>query len=129
MRNNIGEARRSYALSLPSGRFTQKDAAKQFGTSLSTYKKWEQGIGMLNGDVLCRMADFYGCSTDYLLCRTDVPDFEEVRCPIPDLSDDERQLIDAYRSSNAQGRATMLAVASVQPGMEGQHENLKRRAV
>ena len=34
---------------------------------------WEQGKGKLNGEILCRIADKYGTSTDYLLCRTDDP--------------------------------------------------------
>lgn len=72
MQNNIGEARRSYAL--VTGRsVTQDDAARMFGVSPSGYKKWEQGQGKLNGEVLCLIADAFGCSVDYLLKRTDDP--------------------------------------------------------
>lgn len=67
MKNNIGEARRSYAARI--GKFTQDDAAAYFGVSLSTYKKWEQGQGMLNGEQLRAIAQKYGTTVDYLLCR------------------------------------------------------------
>ena len=72
MQNNIGEARRSYATVY--GKFTQDDAAQFFGVASSTYKGWEQGVGKLNGEVLCAIADKYNCSVDYLLCRVDNPD-------------------------------------------------------
>lgn len=65
MENNIGEARRNY--SLRNGKFTQSDAAKFFGVSLSTYKKWEQGQGMMNGEQLKEIAMKYDTTVDYLL--------------------------------------------------------------
>jgi len=105
MRNNIGEARRSYALTLLNGTFTQEDAAERFGVSLSTYKKWEQGQGKMNGQQLTEIADFYGCSCDYLLCRTDTPEFKSVQT----LTKDEKELVDAYRSASPTARAAILA--------------------
>lgn len=65
MQNNIGEARRKYAAKV--GRFTQNNAAEYFGVSLSTYKKWEQGSGKLNGERLRQIANKYGVSVDFLL--------------------------------------------------------------
>ena len=80
MQNNIGEARRSYGLTLESGKFSQEDAARHFDVSLSTYQKWEQGTGKsLKIERLCELADLYGTSVDYLLCRTDNPSFKPVR--------------------------------------------------
>ena len=82
MENNIGDARRSYAMTREDGKFSQEDAAKYFNVSSSTYQKWEQGTGKsLKVETLCRMADLYGTSIDYLLRRTDNPRFEEVRSP------------------------------------------------
>ncbi len=82
MQNNIGEARRSYAMTRDDGKFSQEDAAAYFDVSLSTYQKWEQGTGKsLKIETLCAMADLYGTSVDYLLCRTSVPNFDAVRHP------------------------------------------------
>lgn len=72
MHNNIGEARRIYSLATGK-KVNQADAAKMFGVSLSGYRKWEQGGGKLNGEILCDIADAFGCSVDYLLCRTQDP--------------------------------------------------------
>lgn len=106
MQNNIGEARRSYALTLESGRFTQEDAARAFGVALSTYRSWEQGVGRgLYGEQLSRIADLYGCSCDYLLCRTDTPEFKSVQT----LTKYEKELVDAYRSASPTARAAILA--------------------
>ena len=37
----------------------------------NTYSQYENGQRQIPLDVLCRLADFYGVSTDYLLERTD----------------------------------------------------------
>lgn len=73
MQNNIGSAREMY--SERTGRkVTQEVAAVEiFKVGVSTYCRWEQGTGKLKGDVLCKIADVYGVSVDYLLRRTDNP--------------------------------------------------------
>ena len=109
MQNNIGEARRSYAMTCENGKFSQEDAAAFFGVSLSAYQKWEQGNGKLNGAILGKIADKYGCSVDYLLCKTDNPTFIGKRTQI--LTTDERELVDIYRGLNAHGREQLLVFA------------------
>jgi len=73
MENRIGEARKRYQKT--HGKFTQKDAASYFMVSESTYKKWEQGRGLLNGSQLREIAYKYGVSVDYLL-KIDKPQSE-----------------------------------------------------
>lgn len=91
MQNNIGEARRSYGLTLENGNFSQEEAAAYFGVSVSAYQKWEQGTGKsLKLETLCDIADLYGTSVDYLLCRTSNPRFEAVR----NIGKYESELID-----------------------------------
>lgn len=107
MDNNIGEARRSYASI--NGSFTQEDAAKFFGVSLGTYRNWEQGTGKLNGDILCKIADKYDCSVDYLLCRVKDP------TPYPKRiakNEEERRLLDAFRDCSDNDRSVVSAVAA-----------------
>ena len=113
MQNNIGEARRSYALM--TGKFTQDDAAAFFGVAASTYKGWEQGVGKLNGEILCAIADKYGCSTDYLLCRTSDPTpYRPVTNGTP-LSENEKNLLDSYRELSEEGQEVAVnAVAGLQ---------------
>lgn len=109
MQNNIGEARRSYALTV--GKFTQDDAASFFGVASSTYKGWEQGVGKLNGEILCAIADKYGCSTDYLLCRTDDPTPFPVSPPQIAETAEEERLVSAYRRCTKRERLAVLNTA------------------
>lgn len=53
----------------------QADLANIFSVSISTVSNWENGRN-LDNETLCKLADFYGVSVEYLLCRTNerVPD-------------------------------------------------------
>ena len=107
MQNNIGDARRAYASQV--GKFTQEDAAKFFGVSLSTYKKWEQGQGKMNGAQLRAIAEKYGVTTDYLLSVK-----HSIRYSVISLNDDERELLDCYRALNADEREQVLHYAKME---------------
>lgn len=110
MQNNIGEARRSYGIRI--GReVTQDAAAEMFGVSPSGYKKWEQGVGKLNGEILCAIADKYGCSTDYLLCRTDDPTPFPASSPKAAETAEEERLVSAYHKCTKRERLAVLNTA------------------
>lgn len=53
---------------------TQKALADCLQCTQACYSYYERGIREIPLDVLSRLADFYGTSTDYLLGRTDRPD-------------------------------------------------------
>ena len=48
---------------------TQKEAADALGISPNTYKNYEQGMREPNNDMLCKLADYFQVTTDYLLGR------------------------------------------------------------
>lgn len=50
---------------------TQNQAAKQLDVSLGAVGNWESGKRMPDADMLVRIADTFGVSTDYLLGRTE----------------------------------------------------------
>lgn len=50
---------------------SQKIIADYLGCSQVAYSYYEIGRRALPLDLLCKLADFYNCSTDYLLGRTD----------------------------------------------------------
>ena len=109
--NNIGEARRNYALSTESGRFTQEDAARAIGVATGTYRNWEQGIGKgLKGEQLKKLSELYGVTVDYLLKRTDDPHYLPISRQRPSIAmtADETELLALYRSMDASGRETAL---------------------
>ena len=51
--------------------YTQKQIAQMLGISQNTYSQYEIGVLNYPVDVIIKLADFYGTSTDYLLGRTD----------------------------------------------------------
>lgn len=50
---------------------TQKQIAQMLGMSQTGYSKYETGENDIPTQILIKLADFYGTSTDYLLGRTD----------------------------------------------------------
>ena len=76
---------------------TQSEAAEQLGISLSTYQKYERDKNSIipSLEMLLRIADFYGVSTDFLLGR---PENEPV------LDDETRRLVYALQDLPAKKR-------------------------
>ncbi len=50
----------------------QKDISAYLHIRQNTYSQYENGQRQLPVDVLCRIADFYNVSTDYILERTNI---------------------------------------------------------
>ena len=64
MKNRIRDLREDNDLS-------QRKVAEAIGITQRKYSYVETGTQQLTDELLCRLADFYGVSTDYLLCRPD----------------------------------------------------------
>jgi transcriptional regulator with XRE-family HTH domain len=75
--NNIAERRdtmnRLKELRLLLG-WNMKEAAQKIGIPYTTYVSYEKGEREMNSEVLIKLADFFGCSVDYLLGKSDSPD-------------------------------------------------------
>ena len=65
---------------------------KQLGIASSTITQWKQGA-LPSGDSLIKIADYFDCSTDYLLGRTANPEIT-----IQFATTKEQQLLEAYRA-------------------------------
>lgn len=50
---------------------TQKEIAEFLGMKQPQYCRYENGLRDVPSDVLIKLADYYGVSTDYILGRTD----------------------------------------------------------
>lgn len=94
MKTRLKDARKATGIS-------QQDACVKFGVSLGTYRNWEQGRVVMNGEQLITAARLYNTTVDYLL----MTDSYEV--------DDEMEdnIIDLYRSMNDEGRRVLSAIA------------------
>ena len=66
--NNLKAVRKADSRNL-----TQKDMADWLGLERSTYSKYEQGSSEPTFETLCKLADFFGVSVEYLMGRAVTP--------------------------------------------------------
>ena len=62
MKNNIKSARENKG-------FTQQECADIFGVKLRAWQTYEQGVSEPKYELLCKIADTFGVTTNYLLGR------------------------------------------------------------
>lgn len=100
MKNNIKAAREKQGL-------TQQECADLFDVKLRAWQTYEQGVSEPKFEVLCKIADLFGVTTDYLLGREPAPD------PFADLNlnkESEDDVIDKYMSLPPNIRACLMDV-------------------
>lgn len=86
---------------------TMQDFCEESGISFSTYQNYETGRRVPTVEILVKIADFYGVTTDYLLGREPVPDpFAERN--LNKKSEDD--VIDKYMSLPPNIRACLMDV-------------------
>ena len=108
--NNISAARRAFA-ERTGVKYTQEDAARDFGVSLSTYRNYEQEVNLPNMGVAAAIARKFGVSIDYLLGQDDSP--TRINTFTETLTVDELRLIDLYRDLSDSGKEELIAIASM----------------
>ena len=89
--------------------YKPKDMCAKLGVDDSRYRKWESGTNGLPMNYAMQCCDILHCTLDELAGR------EERQ-----ITNDEYELLNLYRTTNPQGRAAIMAVARSQSGMEGQ---------
>ena len=85
---------------------SQEEAAKSFGVSIGTYRNWEQGRVVMNGEQLINAAKLYGTNVDYLL-MTDFPQ-ESTKA---DRGNDLEELAELFESMEEEGREVLMLIA------------------
>jgi len=83
----------------------QKDVAAAIGTDRTTYVKYETGSSRPDIELLCKIADYFQVSTDYLLGRT-------VHPSPPDLSSVTKELEIFYTANEALPSQSMQQLKS-----------------
>lgn len=53
---------------------TQEELSKAINITQRSYSYYERGDHMVPPEILCRLADYYHTSVDYLLGRTNTPE-------------------------------------------------------
>ena len=87
--------------------FAKQNMLKELGLGQNTLTNMKTSF--LKSDSLAMLADYLGCSTDYLLGRTSC---ESVPGPSVDqLTEDELELVEAFRCLDKAGRRRLLVAA------------------
>ena len=77
---------------------TQKQLAEKLGTSQQVIGYYENGINQPAPDTLIQLADFFQCSIDYLLGRSDDFGNISIQTDGPQLTAEEQQLLNDFRT-------------------------------
>ena len=82
-------------------KLTQNDIAEAIKTSRTNIGRWEKGENEPSANFVIQLANFFECSTDYLLGRSD--DFGNItikkeKSSMDNFSAEEIKLIEDYRS-------------------------------
>ncbi len=102
MKNRIRELRQSRGIK-------QSELAKYLGIAQNTLSYWEQGKYDVDNSSLQKIADFFKCTVDYVLCR------DKSSESFFTLSEKEKEVILAYRARSDMQSAvdTLLGVNSI----------------
>lgn len=97
MKKQLQQLRKSRGL-------TQDDLAEILGISLSSYQKYERDAISPSYETLCKIADFYHVTTDYLLGREPATDpFDMLQLP-----EDQKSVMERFASFPDDVRAIIL---------------------
>lgn len=91
----------------------QADLAKRLNTAPQTVGHYENENRRLDSETVCRLCDIFGCTADYLLCRSQLA--------TPELSEEEEALLQAFRRADEDRREivrTALAPFREEPAEE-----------
>ena len=69
-------------------KLTQEELAKKIDVTQKTYANYEIGKTEPTIDTLCKLADYFGVTVDYLI------DHKTYQLQLPPLTDDKRKLIE-----------------------------------
>lgn len=114
MKNNIKSVREQRNL-------TQKDCADALGITLRAWQGYEQGIREPKFESLCKIADMFGVTLDYLLGRkTGEPETIDKLAGEFNMSALEKEILDNYLSLPKDMRGDLMEFLqkSVQKVME-----------
>lgn len=82
--------------------YNQQEASQLFGVSLGTYRNWEQGRVVMNGEQLIRAAEEFDSTVDYIL-MTDVE--------VPEVTQQQADLDAIFQRLDSRSRAVLLDMA------------------
>lgn len=98
-----------------------QSTADEWHISNAAITNWKKRDNIPKGDIIVRIADFFGVSADYILCRTDDrTDYAHEKLA---LSENEMRLIHLFRSVNEQVQNGVFAF--LEGSITNEQENKK----
>ena len=82
--------------------WNQVDLADRLKVGKNTISRYESEKRQLDPDTILRLCEIFGCTSDYLLGRSEIP--------TPQISDEEWRLLAAWRQADDRAR-TMVELA------------------
>lgn len=98
METRLKEARKAAGLN-------QRESAKELGVSLGTYRNWEQGRVVMNGEQLMSAATLFNTTVDFIL-MTDADTNEDTKA-----QRQKSELSSIYDSIDEDGRRALMTFA------------------
>lgn len=95
---NAKKARKTFT------KLNQQEAADALGTTIHSIQNWEQGKSEPDADMVCAMADLYGCSTDFIYGTR----FAESVPTMGDMTYNERECVKLFRSLNNEQQEAII---------------------
>lgn len=74
----------------------QEDLAQKMNTKRQTVARYETEKLGIDANTICALCDIFGCTADYLLCRSDNPR--------PVISNDDAAVLRAYHAASLRDR-------------------------
>ncbi len=94
---------------------------KEVGVSSGTVTGWKNGV-VPKPEKLQKIADYFGCTTDYLLGLSDCRTLDDASNMFSDLTEQERTLIRMFRETTEEGRFEMIAsIVNIKSAIEKKH--------
>lgn len=106
---------------------SQVELAKALGISKACISMIEIGKNEPTANTVTRYADFFGCSTDYLLGRSDDLGVISIKTEKPALTKDEQEMLDIYRALQPMHRSQVLEYARYTADRAGVLKNVTVR--
>ena len=90
---------------------TQKQIAHELNFSYQRFNYYVNGQREPDASALCEIAEYFGVSVDYLVCRSAHAENTAVKKPRNELNADEASLLQNFRKLNDEGQEKLLDLA------------------
>lgn len=82
----------------------QRDVERLLNLGRGNISKYEKEDRALSAELICKLCDVFGCTADYLLCRSDTP------TPAPTISAEDAHLIRLFHAVKPEIQDSVMTI-------------------